>query len=170
MKKEEFENMVAPMDVLFDGLSFLAPCLFLAIGSLLLGWMIYLKYKFQRTEFSTSEGVISCSRVKDKLKNDLNGTSMFYAADIEYVFSVSDKEYTSSKITYFSNSISTNDESIAQAYVMKYPLGKSVTVTYDVNQPSECYLEKDYPFNGVVVFVSIVFILLGGGWLSVNLI
>lgn len=72
--------------------------------------------------------------------------------EIKYKFSIRNKTYISNKITF--KNVGTIDPSFARFYVNKYPVGKSVTVYYDPNNPFFSVLEPKEKGNYIGIIVT----------------
>ena len=91
-------------------------------------------YLVDACSYRTTQGVIVLSRTESCGRS--NNSTCF---NIAYDYSVSGKDYRSSKIN-FSHSLSPNP-SYAEGYVRKYPVGKNILVYYEEKNPSFAVLE-----------------------------
>lgn len=77
-----------------------------------------------------------------------------------YTYSVDGRKFTSSRISPWV--ISTNAR--AAAIVAKYPVGKSVSVSYDPDRPERSLLEPEMPISINVVALAGIGLILAGYW------
>ena len=91
-------------------------------------------------------GEVSLSRVVDmEVPSGRFGTTIAYSAEIAYQYTVGDRHYTGTNITF--NDHSNINSSLAEKIVRRYPTGKTVKVYYNPGNPGEAVLENGFTSN-----------------------
>lgn len=107
-----------------------------------------------KSNLKTTSGVITVSQVDYKSGPRSSG----WYFDIKYQYQVDEKIYLSDRIRY--SYFGSKEESFAEGYVAKYPIGSTVIVYYDPDLPQKAVLEPYvYDYSGLYI---IGFILLYG--------
>jgi len=107
-----------------------------------------------------TQGTITVSEISSHTRyDDDNRKHTSYSADIEYSYEVNEQQYFCSRISYFYSSSSLRQN--AQKVCDTYPVGATVSVFYNPDNPSEAVLEQGsswvvviYPLVGLL-FLSI---------------
>jgi hypothetical protein len=79
--------------------------------------------------------------LKSGVKETRWGEAVDYSTDIEYTYTVGDKHYLASRITWASENLSGIKKDEAEKKVSDYPPGKTVTVFYDPKDPTIAVLD-----------------------------
>jgi hypothetical protein len=116
--------------------------------------------------FELTEGsIVSSSTYTSKPKRETH-----YHYSIEYEFTVNGKNCRSDEITFDKNY--SLEPKFAQDYIIKYPVGKKVTVYYDPRNPSFSVLEPEEKGDAVVellfLIISVLVIVLSSGYLLIR--
>ena len=89
----------------------------------------------------TVDGRVSRSTVvSEQSRDDKGRTTVMYAADIVFDYTVKDRSFSSTTLSPGGRS-SSSMSSMAESTVGKYPSGSKVTVHYNPDAPSEAFLE-----------------------------
>lgn len=112
-------------------------------------------FLYKREDFSITEGKIIGS--SGYTSNDRK--KILYHYRIEYEYTVNGKVHHNDKVTFTSNSSA--NISYAQNYLGTYPMGKTIQVFYDPNDPSFSVLEPDKTSTYLLVFTLIFSIIVG---------
>jgi hypothetical protein len=106
-------------------------------------------------------GTITSSYLKTDISYDPDDYPITtYSPNIEYLYNVDGVNYTGIRVTY--KIVSTTDLQWAEGKVNEYFVGKTVSVYYNPNNPSESVLEKGYstpPF--FLTMMGYIFIFIG---------
>jgi hypothetical protein len=98
----------------------------------------------------TANGIIIASSIFES-NNSYYGLVTSYS--ITYEFRVGNRTIRSDKIT-FADTGRLNEFDFAENYVKKYPIGRTVTVYYEKNDPTFCVLEPDVKgLQGVAIIL-----------------
>jgi hypothetical protein len=111
--------------------------LFLTIFSIGCFWigMNFIQDASQAQDWPTTDGVITYSAVDSHSSHDGN----LYAPNVQYTYTVNGVKYSSNGIIF--GTISTSDGGYANEMVNRYYVGKTVTVYYNPENPSDALLE-----------------------------
>jgi len=124
--------------------------IFFLVGLGLLGKGLFdLRKARQALQWPTTQGVITRSEIK--IHADSEGTS--YTPVIEYAYTVQGRDYCSNSL--WAGPRLSASQNFAAKITARYPLGQTVTVTYNPAQPASAVLEP-----GISKFA---FIYVGGG-------
>lgn len=101
------------------------------------------------SKWSTTDGIVTFSNITSQTTTSTTGSgtskrktySTQYAPDIGYEYTVNNIKYNNNKV--YPNGGFTNMQSTAQKYSNEKPVGKKIKVIYNVNNPSESFLEYD---------------------------
>ena len=141
---------------------------FACLGILLLafgGGGIYLIY-LSRKNSAQAQGsqhwlstvaTITRSEVGQSSSSDHDGPRTNYHPVVEYTYPVGGQVYAGKRIAFGPVKASARSAS-AQAALAKYPLGGTVTVYYDPNNPAEAVLEKQAIGTTTMLVLGIVFL------------
>jgi len=141
-------------------------------------WMLYTYFR-QRREASESaawpatQGKIVLSTVKASnfYDRDSSGTwqKTFYFPNVQYEYSVMGKTYTGKRIA-FGASRGFRSRAPAEKILERYPVGATVTVYYNPNDPADAVLERQLRSGGSLLFIGIAFALATACLLLVGLL
>lgn len=95
------------------------------------------------TNLVTTDGMIIKSEME--FRGGVKASGWYF--DIQYVYEVNGKSYTSNRVDYYY--VGSSDIDFAKGYLKKYPLGLHVQVYYDPLHPEKSVLEpevKEYDF------------------------
>ena len=107
-------------------------------------------------------GEVSLSRVVYmEVPSGRFGTTIAYSAEVAYQYTVADRHYTGTNITF--NDQSNSDLSLFKEIVRRYPTGKTVKVYYNPGNPGEAVLENGFTSNLQLSLVFGVLFSLAGG-------
>jgi hypothetical protein len=149
MKFSEFMSILFGAALMIMGVGFIIP----ASNTLL------------SQQWPSAAGEVSISRVVYMKSSSLKfGTTTTYSAEIAYQYTVGDRHYTGTNISF--NDHSNIDSSLAESTVMRYPTGNTVKVYYNPGDPGEAVLDTGFTSDllGNVVFGALLS-LVGGGFL-----
>ena len=90
------------------------------------------------THFDTSDGVSG-------------GGGPTFGAAVTYSYSVDGIGYESDRVSF--GSYSSSDSDHAETILARYPVGASVTVHYDPEDPAEAVLEPGYAGGHTIIFI-----------------
>jgi hypothetical protein len=113
-----------------------------------LGWSqffygFYLRHRIVETKsWPKAKGVITRSGLSKFNTTDVKPWLASYTPDIQFVFNVDNKKYKSDKITW-GGYMASNQKSMLEPFLNKYPLGKEIEVLYNPSKPSDCVVEND---------------------------
>ena len=98
----------------------------------------------------TTQGEVVYSSLEQSMSTDSDGDrSVTYGAKIVYNYQVDGQQLTGDR-RVFSESRSSSARR-AQEIANRYPVGATVTVYYDPNNPQVCVLEPGTGFGGIIV-------------------
>ena len=84
-----------------------------------------------------------------------------FTAEIRYDYTVDGTSYTGDRVSY--SDYSSSNEMQMQTVVAEYPVGKSVTVFFDPENPSSSLLESGFGWTPVAISaLGVVFAMVGG--------
>jgi hypothetical protein len=134
----------------------------IGIGFGIWGWSQLKKAKESKKWPSVNGKIISSEVVRKKSNNSKRkSSSTTYGAEIVYEYFVSEKKYSSNKISF--SEYSSSDISHAQKIVNIYFPGKTVTVYYNPEDPYTAVLETGTTFvTYIPVIISVIFSIIGG--------
>lgn len=112
-----------------------------AIGALV-------KHYYARQHFASTPGVVLASKVKVSSGSEGGSTSK---PRIKYRYTVAGKEYIGDQYDFAD--ISSSDGSYAHKAVSENPPGKTVTVYYDPNDPSDAILHLEAPAGNYFILL-----------------
>ena len=108
---------------------------FIVMGSLLtIASLKSLKAAWAMQSWPSTRGEIRSSRI------ELTGDG-FYKPAIEYTFVIDDRQIAGKRRTLFERA--TNNRVWADTVVARYPIGSSVMVYYDPNDPRQCVVDRE---------------------------
>lgn len=115
-------------------------------------------------KWSTVEGIVTFSKIISNTISSTSGTgirkttthNIQYAPEISYDYTINNIKYNNNQV--YPNGGFTNMESTAQKYVNANPIGKKIIVIYNVNNPSESFLEYDQGTSLTYPILLILFI------------
>ncbi len=112
---------------------------------------------FKSAAWPYVSGQVITSDVSESSDDD--GTT--YSANIQYTYTVNDREYTGSRVSH--GDIGTSDSRDAAKIVARYPAQKTVSIYYDPADPSQAVLETGFT-TGLLLPLGLgtVFTLAGG--------
>ena len=113
-------------------------------------------------KWSTIEGIVTFSNIISQTTTSTTGSGTSrrkvyttqYAPDIGYEYTVNNIKYNNNKV--YPNGGYTSMQSTAQKYSNEKPIGKKITVIYNVNNPSESFLEYDQGTSLISPILSIL--------------
>lgn len=118
-------------------------------------------------QWPSVEGIIERSEVTTSRSSGKNKKTM-YTADIDYRYSVEDKEYRSSTIA-FGGRVSSSSSSSAYAITKRYPVGQQVPVYYEPQKPENAVLEPGVTLMSYLVYgIGLLFLVIGGLMFAVS--
>jgi len=142
---------------------FLVLCLTIGIGLIYLGIKDIVHTKASLNWPNTNGEVVSSSIKKSVSSgsSSRSATSLTFHADIEYEYIVENQNYKNHRISY--GDYGSSDESLAKELKNRYPVGKTVTVYYKPDDPSESVLEPKGTNKGSILkfIVGAVFLFFG---------
>ncbi len=117
----------------------------------------------QSSNWPTTEGEILSSTITEERTHGRDTMNKYtYGVDITYKYTVDNQSYTSDKISFGMDGVSTSDQNYAQDLVDKYTEGKKVTVYYNPDKPSEALLEPGLNLLSTLPFIFGIAVLIGG--------
>ena len=119
-------------------------------------------YEYSSKDWPRAEGKIFTSKV-----TSYTSKRTYYRANIIYEYKTSGKEYSSSEINFWITS--DLDEEKIRGVVAKYPVGKSVLVYYDPDNPTIAVLEPEPSWLNIGFFFGPI-IFIAGLWLCLFLL
>ncbi|OHA46106.1 MAG: hypothetical protein A3A80_00685 [Candidatus Terrybacteria bacterium RIFCSPLOWO2_01_FULL_44_24] len=93
-----------------------------------------------------SEGRITVSDVSENYDSDNNGKT--YSAKVAFEYTVNGRQYVGSRVTF--GDYDSSDPAHASGIVMRYPVGESVQVYYDPDEPKTSVLEPGTSWSSFV--------------------
>ena len=105
------------------------------IGAVGLGVFLYGQYQLNRARVSVTWPLVDGKIITSEVQSHHGEDGTTYSADIEYSYTVNEKQFKSDVIV-----IGGHDYSAGSA-VKRYPLGKSVTVAYNPEKPNQAVLQ-----------------------------
>jgi Protein of unknown function (DUF3592) len=110
----------------------------------------------------SAQGTISSSSVSKRTTRDSNNrTKKTYYPKVGYHYQVDGRKYISHRIA-FGTGETGGSEKWARKIVNKYPVGKTVTVYYNPQDPNYGVLESGFTWRSVIIFLSgILFFVVG---------
>ncbi len=112
---------------------------------------------------STSGRVISSNIKRSAGSSGSRVNTPTYSSDVRYAFTIDGQVFKNNRISF--GEYGSSDETHAQGIVRRYPVGKTVTVYYKQDDPSESVLELGGPGLGIALklLVGPVFVIIGIG-------
>ena len=94
------------------------------------------------TKWPTTKGKVTGAETKREVTSDTddNHPSVTFSADTAIAYTVNGQQYTTN-IMYFGQTLGSGDKSEAALQVLRYPVGKEVTVSYDPENPAGAVLK-----------------------------
>lgn len=134
------------------GMGFLTLCMF-AVGLVVAGWGLYeLKRSRESNGWPSTTGIITHSAIHKVERRRENQTEATYYPRIQYQYAVFGKGFTADRIAF--GSPYGGEQSKAQAVVDRYPIGGSVAVYYDPDDPSVAVLKAGYSQHAYVMMAA----------------
>jgi hypothetical protein len=132
---------------------------FSLFGAAAIAWGLYsLVQAYRSAQWPKAIGTITSSAVEEQ--RDSKGTMMYRPA-ITYRYSVSGREYVSSR-RIFGGEMGVNWPGPAEKTIARYPAGAAVTIHYDPRKPGEAVLEPgQYKIPLFAIVFGAVFLILG---------
>jgi hypothetical protein len=136
------------------------------IVSLLLGsYVLYsgiknLENANQSGEWSTANGSIISSDVRNEIKNSNGRSSTVYFPRVAYQYIVGNNSFISDRISF--GDYGSGSESRAIGIAGKYPMGSQVTVHYNPSDPSQSVIETGVNFGAYLnPAIGLIFVIVG---------
>ena len=138
----------------------------LAIGLLIIGIILFFVSIFmimagaQSNSWAATDGIVTSTSIREKYDSD-DGDYTYYP-EITYSFQVDGKTYTGDRWDPTGIQSGSSIRSSAQNKIDKYPVGSTVTVYYDPNNPNKNALTKGV--NGIAIImlvISIIMVVIG---------
>ena len=137
---------------------------FLIAGLGILGYGGYCIYKgYESLTWPQTPGIITDSFVeRQSRRSSGTRTSTYkYFARIRYSYTINgSKGYTSSQIGYGKNEYTSRNKSKTEKYLRQFPVGKSVTVFYDPENPKQAVLTQGITGGALLMLAMGLFFLL----------
>ena len=117
-------------------------------------------------DWPTVSGTVVHSELKKRLKARRPGQKSHqsrtqFTPEIRYDYTVEGQSFTGDRVSY--GDYSSSNEAQMKAVVAQYPVGKSVTVFYDPEDPSSSLLESGFGWTPVAISaLGGVFAIVGG--------
>lgn len=127
-------NNLGPIGKFFIGL------LFLVVGGALTYFKTWPDFKTAKESLHWPKTIATIDRAKVISSKDSKNRKM-YSVDIKYSYQIQGRKFESSQIYKGSEGVSSNSYSDANYYILKYPIGQQVEVSYSPNQLEEAVLE-----------------------------
>lgn len=99
----------------------------------------------ESARWSTTQGEITKSDLRREAS--IESTNSLYYPDVEYKYEFLDTEYIGQRIS-FGGETGYSMRSKTEEILEKYPVGQSMTVYYDPNEPEEAVLERNMGTGG----------------------
>ena len=137
--------------------------------AMLLGFIYFAFISIPKTlktkSWPKTAGKVVSSKLHETKKLTKNGGSIVvYSADIEYIYNVNGKEYSSKKIKWVDHN--SNNKAHHQKKVDSYTKGQVVEVFYNPEKPSVGLLEPGFSAGN---FIALTFFILGLGSMTLLL-
>ena|SRR3989338_1025260 len=131
----------------FAEINLTAPLMVICVGGIVVP-LYYLIKAYTCKHWPSAQGKIILSKTRCRVLGKLGGarvlsSSIWYRANIKYIFSVIGFDYTGSQI--FLNDGWSGNATKIHVLLNKYPNEKQVTVYYNPNNPGDCVLEVNQP-------------------------
>lgn len=104
-------------------------------------------------DWAQTTGEIRVSRVGSQLSGSQGARAENYDYQVEYTYSVDGHTHVGRRLTCSSYKPLAGSPEPLQEYVERYPVGKEVTVWYDVAHPDQAVLERKLRAKSVILFV-----------------
>lgn len=139
--------------------------LFIFVGAGAWAYVGYLRIKVQKSmSWPSTQGEILQSEVIQKGSGGYSATSTVYQAKIRYQYYVRGRRYKSDKIGIGGN-VSTGSKGRAETTVRLYPVGATVDVYYNPENPKEVCLERKEEIT-IMAWIMSMFIFFGVGMVT----
>lgn len=139
--------------------------MFVAVGLGFACWgCVLLRRAAASGAWPSVEGRVVRSRVS--AMSGENGPT--YAPDVGYVYLVDGAERTAARL-FVGDSLSTSDGGYARGYCERYPVGKTVSVYYDPDDPDSAVLEPGLTKRSFFVLTFGLGFVFFGGWFGLLL-
>jgi len=114
----------------------------------------------QTKTWPAADGTIVESDVKEHISmEDMDGiASTTYEPVVKYTYTAAGQTYTGGRINYGPNQ---SDSGTARKTISRYPLGSTVSVRYDPQNPAEAVLETNAAGSKLFMIIGIMFLVLG---------
>jgi hypothetical protein len=148
---------LAAINILFFGIF----CV--GIGELFYGFHLKRKLVLAADAWPVSKGIITHSELGSMSSNNSSpGYRTTYYPIIEFEFSVDNTKYVSKKVRWGGH-VEANSQGIVASFIEPYPVGKTVDVHYNPQNPADCVIETDPSFvTKLPIMIGIAFIIGGG--------
>lgn len=118
---------------LVPGMFAFGGAIFFSIGL----WQLYEGWKTHN--WPTTQGTITSSQIKEVTRRDADGdTYTNYRPSISYSYQVADQNYEGHRLHL--GATSHNDRSAVQQQLKQYPVGRTLDVYYNPNNPNQAVL------------------------------
>jgi hypothetical protein len=134
------------------GLILLFVIMFPVIGTYQIGKGLYIIHRYSVAKsWPKAKGIITLSEMKGGATGDVGSqTSTVYWPVIQFDYMVDSKKYSSQNINWGGH-FQTNETDIVERYLKEnYPLGGIVEVSYNPIKPSDCVVETNCSFLGIL--------------------
>ena len=138
---------------------------FILIFGAVAAWILYTYFQ-QRREAEESagwpatQGTIVLSTVKVSTTRHEDDDEIWeeisYFPKVQYEYSVMGKTYTGGRIA-FGASKGFSSRAAAEKVLERYPVGETVTVYYNPNNPADAVLEREMRGGGSLLFIGLAF-------------
>jgi hypothetical protein len=133
------------------------------------GYLIPVSNALLSQQWPSASGEVSISRVVYMKSSSLKfGTTITYSAEIAYQYTVRDRHFTGSNISFDDHG--NIDSSLAESTVMRYPTGSTVKVYYNPDNPGEAVLETGFTSDLLLNMVFGALLSLAGGAILIFLL
>jgi hypothetical protein len=139
--------------------------LFIFVGAGAWAYVGYLKMKVQKSmSWPSTQGEILQSEVIQKESGGYSATSTVYKAKILYRYQVQHRKYKSDKLS-IGQSVNTGSKDRAETTVRQYPVGATVDVYYNPENPKDVCLERKEEMI-IMAWIMSLFIFFGLGMVT----
>lgn len=108
----------------------------------------------------TAAGQVTAAQVRQLTNYSEHGSSVAYAPAVEYAYSVLGQPFTGDRITFGLDETHAK-RAKAEEVLARYPVGGTVTVHYDPNNPSDAVLEQRAGASAAGWIFGALFLLVG---------
>jgi len=130
--------------------------LLLVVGISLLGWEIYSAVRSnQASNWTTTTGKVTESKMQRYRTRGRRGRSTHrHRMQFEYTYRAKGKKFSNDRVSFGASFISDMlNGLIRPGALKKYPVGKSVTVHFNPNNPQDAVIETQLPLSAYFVIV-----------------